>query len=89
MRLFNLTLLAVFLVLQYPLWIADGSWSTVFELKQNLRWKQVENSKLVERNTRLIAEVQDLRSGVQAIEERARMELGMVKKDEVFVQVVK
>lgn len=85
----NLTLLAILVVLQYPLWFAEGSWWTVFQLRQELKWQQVENTRLNERNARLAAEVQDLRSGVGAIEERARMELGMVKRGEVFVQVVK
>lgn len=89
MRLFNVTLFAMLAVLQYPLWIADGGAWTVFQLRQELHWQRAENTQLTERNARLIAEVDDLRSGVDAIEERARMELGMVRRGEVFFQVVK
>ena len=89
MRLLNITLLALFVVLQYPLWVAEHGVGTVFELRQELKWQQSENARLSDRNGRLSAEVQDLRGGVEAIEERARMELGMIKRGEIFVQVVK
>ena len=89
MRLINVFFLAVLAVLQYPLWVADGSVWTVFESRQELNWQHAENKRLSERNARLIAEVDDLRAGVDAIEERARMDLSMVKQGEIFFQVIK
>ena len=89
MRLLNASLLAILLILQYPLWFAEGSWRTVLTLRKELALQQAENHRLEDRNKRLLAEVQDLRAGTAAVEERARMELGMVREGEVFVQYVK
>ena len=89
MRLLNASLLAILLILQYPLWFAENSWHTVLSLRKELTLQQAENQRLADRNKLLLADVQDLRSGTAAVEERARMELGMVREGEVFVQYIK
>ena len=83
-------ILAVLAVaLQYPLWIGKGGWMRVWELERNLAQQHENNARLKARNDALDAEVRDLKEGNEAIEERARLELGMVKRDETFYQVVK
>ena len=89
MRVLALTLAAFILLLQYPLWLGKGSWLRVWELDRQLRSQKAENAKLQERNGVLDAEVRDLKQGFEAIEERARYELGMIKQDEVFFQIVR
>jgi cell division protein FtsB len=74
--------------LQYPLWLGSGSVSETWRLKQAIAGQSAENERLHERNQALEAEVVDLKSGVHAIEERARSELGMIREGEVFFQVV-
>jgi len=76
------------LALQYPLWIGKGSWLKVWELDRQLTQQREGNARLKARNDALDAEVRDLKQGLEAIEERARLELGMIKKDEIFYQVV-
>ncbi len=85
-----LTLIFVILIalLQYPLWLGKGSWLRVWDLNRQVAVQQEENTTLKARNDNLDAEVRDLKSGKAAIEERARSELGMIKQDEVFYQVV-
>lgn len=85
-----LTLIFVILIalLQYPLWLGKGSWLRVWDLNRQIAEQQEKNSGLKARNETLNAEVLDLKSGRAAIEERARSELGMVKQDEVFYQVL-
>jgi len=86
-----LTLIFVILIaaLQYPLWLSKkGSWLTVWNLNQQISQQQEKNEQLKARNASLDEEVRDLKQGYAAIEERARSELGMVKQDEVFIQVV-
>jgi cell division protein FtsB len=85
-----LTLIFVILIalLQYPLWLGKGSWLRVWDLSRQLSTQQEKNSALKARNETLDAEVRDLKSGRAAIEERARSELGMIKQDEVFYQVL-
>jgi len=81
--------LAVLVVaLQYPLWIGKGSWLRVWELDRSLAEQHEATAKLKARNDALDAEVRDLKQGFDAIEERARLELGMIRRDEVFYQVV-
>ena len=81
--------LAILLVLlQTKLWFGDGSIKDGWRMKDAIDAQSAENSQLKERNQALIAEVDDLKQGLDAIEERARNELGMVKKDETFYQVV-
>lgn len=88
MRWLTLALLVLIASLQYPLWIGKGSWLRVWDLSQQID-KQVEvNNGLKARNEGMDAEVRDLKQGFAAIEERARSELGMVKQDEVFYQVM-
>ena len=85
-----LTLIFVILIalLQYPLWLGKGSWLRVWDLSRQIAVQQEKNNALKARNDTLDAEVRDLKSGRAAIEERARSELGMVKQDEVFYQVL-
>lgn len=85
-----LTLIFVILIalLQYPLWLGKGSWLRVWELNRQVNVQQEKNAALKARNAMLDAEVRDLKSGKAAIEERARSELGMIKQDEVFFQVI-
>jgi cell division protein FtsB len=85
-----LTLIFVILIalLQYPLWLGKGSWLRVWELNRKVHVQQEKNTALKARNAMLDAEVRDLKSGKAAIEERARSELGMIKQDEVFFQVI-
>lgn len=81
-------LVALILALQYPLWWGNGSLVDAWKLRQERDAQQVQNNTLMERNQALEAEVNDLKQGLAAIEERARSELGMIKKDETFYQVV-
>ncbi|GHT84120.1 hypothetical protein FACS1894154_00450 [Betaproteobacteria bacterium] len=81
-----LFLSALVLFLQYPLWI-KGGWLQAWALDQKLMVLREQNHQLEQRNARLEAEVQDLKSGTEAIEERARYELGLVRAGEIFVQV--
>lgn len=76
------------LALQYPLWMGSGSLVDTWKLRQERDVQQAENHMLMERNQALEAEVNDLKQGLAAIEERARSELGMTKKDETFYQVI-
>lgn len=75
-------------LLQYKLWLGDGSLAEVWQLYQQVELQKEENHQLRERNQALEAEVQDLKQGLEAIEERAREELGMVREDETFYQIV-
>ncbi|TAK92183.1 MAG: cell division protein FtsB [Burkholderiaceae bacterium] len=88
MRLLTISLVVLLALIQYPLWLGKGGWLRVNELDRKLTAQQTLNAELKTRNASLEAEVKDLKNGTEAIEERARYELGMVKKDEVFVQVV-
>jgi len=88
MRSVTLILVALLLLLQYPLWVGKGSWLKVWELNRQLETQQHVNRQSQERNALLDAEVRDLKQGTEAIEERARNELGMIKRDEVFYQIV-
>lgn len=74
------------LVLQYPLWIGKAGWLRVWEVEKQLAAQKEGNRKLEQRNTGLEAEVRDLKTGYEAIEERARFELGLIKPDEIYVQ---
>jgi cell division protein FtsB len=88
MRLLALVLVVLIAALQWPLWAGKGGWMRVWELDQELKAQGQTNDRLRARNTALEAEVRDLKTGYDAIEERARSELGMIKQDEVFFQVV-
>jgi cell division protein FtsB len=76
------------LALQYPLWLGKGSWTRVWDLDRQLTAQRATNAQDKARNDALEAEVRDLKEGTEAVEERARLELGMIKRDEVFYQVV-
>ena len=79
-------LIALLLALQYPLWLGKGGLFRVAELERQLDGQREVNQSLEARNASLEAEVRDLKAGYEAIEERARYELGLVKDGEVFVQ---
>ena len=81
-------LLGLIILLQYKLWFGEGSATEVWRLRHSVNEQMAENLMIKERNETLEAEVKDLKSGLSAIEERARIELGMIKKGETFYQVV-
>ena len=83
----TLILLLIIALLQYPLWLGKGGWIRVWDSERQVQAQREVNQKLEQRNAALDAEVRDLKSGYEAIEERARYELGMIKEGEVFVQV--
>jgi cell division protein FtsB len=88
MKVLTLILAALVLAIQYPLWIGKGSWMRVRDLDRQLVAVKASNAQLRTRNQAMDAEVRDLKEGSEAIEERARMELGMIRRDEIFYQVV-
>jgi cell division protein FtsB len=88
MRGITLILLIVLLLLQYPRWLGKGSWLKVWELHQQVQSQQQVNQQTQTRNALLDAEVHDLKRGTEAIEERSRSELGMIKRDEIFFQIL-
>ena len=88
MRILGFVLAALIVLIQYPLWVGKGGWLRVWELDRHVSGQKAKNAALEARNATLAAEVIDLKQGSDAIEERARYELGMIRKDEVFFQVV-
>lgn len=88
MKLLSLSLISLIAVLQYQLWYGKSNWVTVWNLEDQVKMERLVNRDLQNRNTVLEAEVSDLKQGFDAIEERARSELGMVKQDEIFFQVL-
>jgi cell division protein FtsB len=88
MKLLALALVALIALIQYPLWLGKGSWLRVLEVDQEIQTQREVNRRLQARNAALDAEVRDLKEGMDAIEGRARSELGMVKHDEIFFQLV-
>lgn len=88
MRLLSLTLISLIAVLQYQLWYGKGGWLDVKNLEKKVKSERQLNRDLQNRNTILEAEVNDLKQGFDAIEERARNELGMIKQDEIFFQIL-
>ena len=87
LRLLAIVFALLILALQYPLWLGKGGWLRVRELNSQVEAQKDVNIGLKARNAALDAEVRDLKQGTEAIEERARYELGMVRQDEVFFQV--
>lgn len=87
MKILAGVLLLILLFLQGQLWFGQGSLPDLWRLKQAVEEQQRENRLLEERNAALAAEVKDLKSGLEAIEERARSELGMIREGETFYQV--
>lgn len=74
--------------LQYPLWLGDGSVLSLWKLQREISAQAQENQRLRQRNLALEAEVRDLKEGVEALEERARAELGMVRRGETLYQII-
>jgi len=81
-------LLILLIWLQYKIWLQEGGIPEVLQLQKDVAVEQAEVEKLQERNQSLDAEVKDLKKGLDAIEERARSEMGMIKKGEVYFQVI-
>lgn len=88
MRWVLLVLVLILAALQYRLWVGEGSLGEITVLRREIREQQLELERLRERNRALQAEVEDLKRGLEAIEERARSEMGMIKEGEVFYQIV-
>ncbi len=88
MRVLLAILLIVLVALQFKLWFGEGGYRDVQRLAQRVEEQAAENETLAQRNRELQAEVEDLRQGLEAIEERARSELGLIKENEEFYQVV-
>jgi cell division protein FtsB len=88
MRIIIAVLALLFVLLQFKLWFGEGSMKDVWQLENAIVDQSIENAQLRERNQTLIAEVEDLKQGLDAIEARARSELGMIRKNETFYQVV-
>ena len=88
MKMLMVVLTVLLILMQYKLWYADGGVGHVWNLKQQVNAQVTANNKQKDRNKALEAEVKDLKQGKTAIEERARNELGMIRKDEIFYQIV-
>lgn len=88
MKWLTLSLTILLALLQYALWFGDGGLRDMWRLEGQVEAQESENERLRERNAALAAEVQDLKTGLEAVEARARLELGMIKEDEVFYQVI-
>lgn len=88
MRLITLVLTALLLLIQFPLWLGKGGWLRVYDLEAQVEAAQQKVAELKARNAKLESEVIDLKTGTGAVEERARYELGMIKQNEIFVQVL-
>ena len=88
LRPLTLLLLALIALLQYPQWLGKGSWLRVRDVGHQLEQQGALNAQFKARNDALDAEVRDLKQGFEAVEERARSELGMVKQDEIFFQIL-
>lgn len=87
MRWLSFVLMALIALMQYPLWLGKGGWLKVWDNARQVEQQKEVTRQLEIRNAGLDAEVRDLKQGYEAIEERARYELGMVKSDEVFIQI--
>jgi cell division protein FtsB len=87
MRWLALIFVAAIVALQYPMWLGKGGWLAVRDLDRQVAAQKERNATLKARNAALDADVRDLKTGTEAIEERARSELGMVRQDEVFFQL--
>jgi cell division protein FtsB len=88
MRILGALLAALIVLIQYPLWLGKGSWLRASDMDRQVEAQRAKNRQLETRNAALAAEVHDLKQGTEAIEERARAELGMLRPDEVFYQFV-
>jgi cell division protein FtsB len=88
MRAVTLILFILLILLQFKLWLGEGGFTEVARLETRVEEQRKQNEDLLQRNAELQAEVEDLRERLDAIEERARSELGMIKPEEQFYQVV-
>jgi len=88
MRVVTLILFILLILLQIKLWLGEGGFRDVARLETRVEAQRQQNSNLLQRNAELQAEVEDLRERLDAVEERARSELGLIKPDEKFYQVV-
>ena len=88
MRILSIVLAALIVLLQYPLWLGKGGWLRVWEIDRQVKAQKDANDRLRVRNDALDVEVRDLKQGYDAIEERARYELGMIRQDEIFFQIM-
>ncbi len=88
MRWIILFLSLLLILLQYPLWFSDGSLPDAWKLQTKIEEQHFDNQKLEERNRLLKAEVEDLKNGLEVVEEKARTELGLIKEGETFFQVI-
>jgi cell division protein FtsB len=88
MKLLTVALLVLLGAVQYPLWLGKGGWLRVWEVDQQIQTQRETNARLKARNSALDAEVRDLKQGMEAIEERARSELGMIRRDEIFFHLL-
>ena len=88
MKLLWSLMVVVILLLQVRLWVGEGSFAQVWALEKSITEQREENSELATRNERLYAEVRNLRNEQGAVEERARMNLGLIREDETFFLVV-
>jgi cell division protein FtsB len=88
MKLLAIVLVALIALIQFPLWLGKGSWPRVWAVERKIAMQRETNERLTRRNEALDAEVRDLKEGLAAVEERARSELGMVKQDEIFFEVL-
>ena len=88
MRILSIVFAALIVLLQYPLWLGKGGWLRVWEIDRQVKAQKEGNATLRVRNDALDAEVRDLKQGYDAIEERARYELGMIRQDEIFFHIM-
>jgi cell division protein FtsB len=88
MRVVIYSMLLLLIAIQFPLWLGKGGWLKVYEMEKQLELQQAKNSLLSLRNAKLAGDVKDLKDGTRAIEERARVEHGMIKEGEFFVQIL-
>lgn len=88
MKVLSLVLVVLIGLIQYPLWLGKGSWFRVWEVDSQIKSQRDKNAALQTRNNVLDADVRDLKQGLDAIEERARSEMGLIKQDEIFFQLL-
>ncbi|MBK1719386.1 cell division protein FtsB [Thiocystis violacea] len=88
MRWLIAVLVVLLVALQYRLWVGEGSLADLHGLKGEIAFQEAEIKRMQTRNQELQAEVEDLGRGSEAVEERARSELGMIKPGEIFIQVI-
>ena len=88
MKYLSYVLLGLLFAVQWPLWFGKGGWLRVWDMNRQVEIAKAANQELVLRNAGLDAEVRDLKQGLDAVEERARADMGMIKPNEVFIQIV-